>query len=84
MNIDIRTIAPVTAVLVGIISLVFTIRNSKGNITKRIERKERQIREIESRFVRMYGLNANIRQHYPSSQKIDKLKHDIEDLKKRL
>ena len=81
---DIATIASVIAAVVGTVTLVFTIRNSKGNITKRIERKEQQIHELENQFYRNYGLHAKISQHYPTSHTIGKLKENIEELRKRI
>ena len=81
---DIATIASVIAAVVGTVTLVFTIRNSKGNITKRSERKEQQIQELENQFYRNYGLHAKISQHYPTSHKIGKLKENIEELRKRI
>ena len=43
---EIGIIASVIAAIAAIITLVFTIRNSKGNVIKRIERKQRQIQDI--------------------------------------
>lgn len=77
-------IASVIAAIAAIITLIFTIRNSKGNVIKRIERKQREIQEIDNQFARTYGLNANVRMHYPTSSKIDKLEKEIEELKKRI
>ena len=81
---DIATISSVIAVIVCILTLAYTVRNSKGSIIKRIERKERQIRIIEDRFTRTYGVNANIRMHYPTYHKIELLKEDIIELEKKI
>ena len=81
---NIGIIASVIAAVVAIITLFFTIRNSKGNVIKRIERKQNQIHEIENQFYRSYGLNANVRMHSPTFSKIDKLQKDIDELNKRI
>ena len=77
-------IASVIAALATIITLIFTIRNSKGNVIKRMERKQQEIREIETQFYRTYGLNANVSQHYPTYRKVEKLQNDIAELSKRI
>ena len=81
---EIGIIASVIAAIAAIITLVFTIRNSKGNVIKRIERKQREIRELNNRFVRTYGLNANMRMHYPTQEKKDKLEAEINELRKKI
>lgn len=81
---DIGIIASVIAAVVAIITLFFTIRNSKGNVIKRIERKQNQIHEIENQFYRSYGLNANMSMHYPTSAKKRKLEEEIEELRKKI
>lgn len=81
---DIATITSIIAVVVCIITLAYTVRNSKGSIIKRIERKERQIQEIKNQFVRTYGPNANLQMHYPTFHKIDRLKKEIDELRKRI
>ena len=81
---DITTIASIIAALVTTITLIYTVRNSKGNITKRIERKQRQICDLEQRFCRTYGLNDDMSRHYGFQQKKEKLENDIDELKKRI
>jgi hypothetical protein len=81
---NIGIIASVIAAVVAIITLFFTIRNSKGNVIKRIERKQNQIHEIENQFYRSYGLNANMSMHYPISAKKRKLEEEIEELRKKI
>ena len=84
---DIGTIASIIAAITGIVAMItgiIAIRNSKGNVIKRIERKERKINEIETQFVRAYGLNVNIERHYPTYRKVEKLQEDINELKKRI
>lgn len=81
---NIGIIASVIAAVVAIITLFFTIRNSKGNVIKRIERKQRQIQDLDNQFYRTYGLNANMRMHYPTQEKKDKLEKEIQELKNRI
>ena len=81
---EIGIIASVIAAIAAIIALIFTIRNSKGNVIKRIERKQDQIHELENQFYRSYGLNANMRMHYPTQVKKEKLEKEIQELKKRI
>ena len=81
---EIGIIASVIAAIAAIITLVFTIRNSKGNVIKRIERKQDQIQEIQNQFYRRYGLNVNIEQHYPTYRKIQKIQSDIQELQKKI
>ena len=84
---DIGTIASIIAAITGIVAMItgiIAIRNSKGNVIKRIERKERQIQEIENQFARTYGLNANVRHHYPTIHKIESLQYEIDELRKRI
>ena len=80
---DIGTIASIVAAITGIVAMItgiIAIRNSKGTVIKRIERKEEKISEIRNQFLRTYGLNANVGMHYPTSSKIDKLQKEIENL----
>ena len=53
---EIGIIASVIAAIAAIITLLFTIRNSKGNVIKRIERKRDEITRIETQFYRTYGI----------------------------
>jgi hypothetical protein len=84
---DIGTIASIIAAITGIVAMItgiIAIRNSKGNVIKRIERKQNQIHEIENQFYRSYGLNANMSMHYPISAKKRKLEEEIEELRKKI
>ena len=81
---DFGTIASIIAAITSIITLFYTIYNSKGNVRRRIERKQRKINELEFQFSKKYGLNANMNQHYPTQRKKDKLENDINELKKEL
>lgn len=77
-------IAPLIAAVVGIIALVFSIRNSKGSINKRIERKQSKIHDLEQSFYRTHGLNDDMRRHWDYQEKRNKLENDIDELRKRL
>lgn len=63
---------------------IIAIRNSKGNVIKRIERKQREIQDLNTQFARTYGLNANMSMHYPTQRKMDKLENDIAELRKKI
>lgn len=45
------------AAIAAVATLWFSVRTSKGNIHKRIKRKEEQIREIDNKLIPKYGLN---------------------------
>ena len=78
-------IASVIAAVAAIIALWYTIGASKGNILKRIDRKERQIQEIDNQLVRLYGLNRGSGGFItPLDAKKSKLKAEIAELKRRL
>lgn len=84
---DIGTIASIIAAITGIVAMItgiIAIRNSKGNVIKRIERKQRQIQEIDNQFYRVFGLNANPSMHSPTWEKKRKLEKEIEELRKRI
>ena len=81
---EIGIIASVIAAIAAIITLLFTIRNSKGNVLKRIERKQRQIQDLNTQFARTYGLNANMSMHYPFWEKKEKLETEINELRKKI
>ena len=81
---EIGIIASVIAAIAAIITLIFTIRNSKGNIIKRIEKKQRQIQDIDFQFSKEFGLNANMSTHYPTLMKKEKLEAEINELRKKI
>ena len=81
---EIGIIASVIAAIAAIITLLFTIRNSKGNVIKRIERKQAQIQELNNWFARTYGLNDDMRRHYDVLEKREKLEKEIEELRKKI
>lgn len=81
----IGTIAAVFGAIVATISLIYSIRNSKGNILKRIDRKEEQIRKIDHELVLKYGLNGRgIRCITPLDEKKERLQNEITELKRKL
>ena len=84
---DIGTIASIIAAITGIVAMItgiIAIRNSKGNVIKRIEKKQRQIQDLNTHVARTYGLNANMGMHYPASAKKRKLEEEIEELRKMI
>ena len=84
---DIGAIASIIATITGIVAMItgiITIRNSKGNVIKRIERKQQEIRDLDNQFYRKYGLNANTSMHSPTWVKKRKLEEEIEELRKRI
>ena len=78
---DIGTIASIIAAVVATVTLFFTIRNSKWNILKRIERKEQIIRELRNQYLRSYGLQSNMNPNHPIYKKIERLEKSVEELK---
>ena len=81
---SIGTITSVIAAILAAIALFYTIRNSKGNVIKRIERKQRKIQDLDNWFARTYGLNDNMRLHYDIQAKKEKLENEIAELRKRI
>ena len=81
---ELGIIASVIAAIAAILTLIFAIRNSKGNVIKRIERKRNQIRDLEQRFYRTHGLNANMGMYPPFWKKKEKLEREIEELRKKI
>ena len=84
---DIGTIASIVAAITGIVAMItgiVAIRNSKGNVIKRIDRKQKQIQDLDNQFYRTYGLNANMGMHYPTKEKKDRLEAEINELRKKI
>lgn len=84
---DIGTIASIVAAITGIVAMItgiIAIRNSKGNVIRRIERKQHQIHDLEQNFYRTYGLNDDMRRHYNIQAKKEKLENQINELSKRI
>ncbi len=78
----IGTIAAVVAAVVSILSL----RDSKRNIYKRIEKKEGQIKAIEHKLISKYGLHGDTSSRGITSldAKKEKLQKEIANLKRLL
>lgn len=84
---SIGTIAFIIAAITGIIATItgiIGIRNSKGNVIKRIERKQRELQELDNQFFRQHGPNANMSMHYPFWKKKEKLEAEIRELEKKI
>ena len=81
----IGTVSSVIAALATIITLIFTVRNSKGNIRKRIKKRERELRDIDTQIVRMYGLDRGRNHPITTLDRIkEKIQSEIDDLYNRL
>lgn len=81
----IGTIASVIAAIAAIATFWFSIRSSKGNILKRIEKKKQQIRSIEDAQIRLYGLNGGgVRALTPMDAKRNRLQSEIAELERKL
>ncbi len=81
---EVGIIASVVAAIAAVLTLVVSIRNTKGNILKRIERKERQIQDIENFQCRKYGLNRGSNIITPLDARTHKLQSEVEELRKKL
>ena len=84
---DIGTIASIVAAITGIVAMftgIISVRNSKGNIIKQIEQKQKQIHDLEQNFCKTYGLNDDMKRHYSIQIKKEKLENEIEELRKRI
>lgn len=77
----IGVMASVVGALVGLI----TIWNSKWNILKRIDRKERQVKILEQKLYLKHGVNRPIGGPVtPLEMKIVKLRREIAELHRKL
>ena len=79
-------IASLVAAFASLITLWYTIRMSKGNVIRRIEKKHRQIGDIDIQLCRKYGLNDNGfgRPQTALDRKKSQLYAEIEELEKEL
>ncbi len=78
-------VVSVVAAIASVIALIFTVRNSKGYILKRIDQKEKIIRNIDFKLVQLYGLNRGQGGIItPLDARKSKLKKEIEELKRKL
>lgn len=84
---NIGIIASIIAAITGIVAMITSIkaiRNSKGNVIKQIETRQRKIQELNNWFARTYGLNDDMSRHYDILVKREKLESEIEELQKKI
>lgn len=78
-------IASVIATIFAIMTYLHTVRMSKGNIRSRIEKKQKQINEINTQLFRVFRTDSTYGRPMTSLDlKKKKLQHEIEELKKEL
>ena len=81
----IGTIFSIVAAIAALATLWFAVRTSKGNILRRIDKKEAQIRRIDDQQVRKYGMNGRFpKEITPLDEKRSKLQNEIDELKRCL
>ena len=78
------TIETVLVSLTLLVALLSWVRNDKGIIRRRIEKKERQKQELYNQKCRVFGLNGGPSYYTSFDKKIDRLNRQIETLKNRL
>ena len=79
------TISSVVAAIAAIIAAIVTVRASKGNILRRIDKKEAQIRRIDNQMIQRYGLRGRFPKVItPLDEKRARLQNEIEELRRRL
>lgn len=82
---DIIGIIAMVAAVIGAIVGIISLRDSRRNIIRRLDKKEAKIRQIDHELVLRYGLNQR---HggliTPLHAKRDKLQADINELKRLL
>ena len=78
-------VASVIAAIAAIAALWFSVRTSKGNILRRIDKIEAQIQRIDDRQIRMYGLNGHPKGIVTALDiKREKLQSEVAKLKRKL
>ena len=79
-------IASLVAAFASLITLWYTIRMSKGNVRRRIEKKHRQIGDIHNQLCKRYGINDNGfgRPRTSLDRKKSQLFAEIKELEKEL
>ena len=79
-------ITSLVAAFASLMTLWYTIRMSKDNVRRRIERKRGQIGDIDNQLCRKYGLNDNGfgRPQTSLDRKKSQLYAEIEELEKEL
>lgn len=83
---NIGNIASLVAAFASLITLWYTIRMSKGNVRRRIEKKHRQISDIHNQLCKRYVINDNGfgRPQTSLDRKKSQLYAEIEELEKEL
>ena len=82
---EIGIIASVIAAIAATATFWFSVRTSKGNILRRIDCKEKRIREIDNKLILRYGLNRHPGSPITSlDEKRRKLQEEINNLKRKL
>lgn len=71
--------------IVTVATLVFTVKNSKGYLHRKIDQKQEQIRRIEHKEALKYGLNGR----YPrvitrDDERKERLQNEINELERKL
>ena len=78
-------IASVIAAIFAIMTYRHSVRMSKGNIRRRIEKKQKQINEINTQLFRVFRTDSTYGRPMTSLDlKKEKLQYEIEELKKEL
>lgn len=82
LGIILSAIAAISAVA----TLWFSICNSKGYILRKIDWKQNKIKEIEYQLDMRYGLNRGRggRALTPLDEKLERLKNDVTELRRKL
>ena len=82
----IGVVASVIAAFAALITLWYTVRMSKGNVRRRIEKKKRRISDIQNQLCGRYGINDNGfgRPQTSLDRKRLQLWAEIQDLEKEL
>ena len=70
--------------IAAIVGTIYAIRNSKGSILRRIDRKEAQIQRLDNKLCLKYGLHRGFGPIDPLDEKKAKLQNQITELKRRL
>ena len=83
---EVLTIIGTIAAIVAAIVSIFSLRDSKRCIYKRIARKEAKLERLEFQLAQRYGVNGRGRGRAitPLDEKIEKLQREIEYLNRLL
>lgn len=82
---QIGIIASMIAAVAAIATLWFSVRTSRGNILKRIDRKEEQIRNIDHKLDLLFGLNRGTGGPItPLVEKRRRLQERVKQLRRKL